>query len=126
MCANSLKYGVLSTYDQTWFLKREVEGEDYGRLYISNTITNVSTSPTLLRSVAYIINLVFNDHYAPFLKKPTVTVDDNNEDDKDDEPTPKEKDDEFKYKGNLLPKTTNVITRSKSQVLGSLNINVDI
>ncbi|RGB32831.1 hypothetical protein C1646_705904 [Rhizophagus diaphanus] len=36
MCANSLKYGVLSTYDQTWFLKREavkVEGEDHGRLY---------------------------------------------------------------------------------------------
>ncbi|CAG8638729.1 1344_t:CDS:2 [Funneliformis mosseae] len=33
MCTNSLRYGVLSTYDQTWFLKRgieKVEDEDYG------------------------------------------------------------------------------------------------
>ncbi|PKY48486.1 hypothetical protein RhiirA4_544646 [Rhizophagus irregularis] len=52
MCANSLKYGVLSTYDQTWFLKREVVNvgeEDHGRLYVSNTITSASTSPTLLK-----------------------------------------------------------------------------
>ncbi|PKC06590.1 hypothetical protein RhiirA5_377721 [Rhizophagus irregularis] len=35
MCANSLRYGVLSTYDQTWFLKRrvyKVEEENYGLL----------------------------------------------------------------------------------------------
>ncbi|CAI2176340.1 8285_t:CDS:2 [Funneliformis geosporum] len=24
------RYGVLSTYDQTWFLERGVTGEDYG------------------------------------------------------------------------------------------------
>ncbi|CAB4483445.1 unnamed protein product [Rhizophagus irregularis] len=128
MCANSLKYGVLSTYDQTLFLKREVvkvEGEDYGRLYISNTIMSASTSPTLLKSVAYIIDLASNDHYSPFLKKPTMTADDTNE---DDEPIPEKKDDsEFKYKGYLLPKGPNVITRNQSRrVLGSLDTNVDL
>ncbi|EXX70942.1 kinase-like domain-containing protein [Rhizophagus irregularis DAOM 181602=DAOM 197198] len=131
MCANSLKYGVLSTYDQTWFLKREVVNvgeEDHGRLYVSNTIMSVSTSPTLLKSVAYMIDLASNNHYAPFLKKPTMTVDDTNEDDKDDEPISEKKDDsEFKYKGYLLPKGPNVVTRSQSrQVLGSLDTNVDL
>ncbi|CAB5388973.1 unnamed protein product [Rhizophagus irregularis] len=130
MCANSLKYGVLSTYDQTWFLKREavkVEGEDHGRLYVSNTVTSTSTSPTLLKSVAYMIDLASNDHYAPFLKKPMMTAD-TNEDDKDDEFIPEKKDDsEFKYKGYLLPKGPNVVTRSQSrQVLGSLDTNVDL
>ncbi|PKK66347.1 hypothetical protein RhiirC2_868353 [Rhizophagus irregularis] len=120
MCANSLKYGVLSTYDQTWFLKREavkVEGEDH-----------TSTSPTLFKSVAYMIDLASNNHYAPFLKKPMMTVDDTNEDDKDDEPISEKKDDsEFKYKGYLLPKGPNVVTRSQSrQVLGSLDTNVDL
>ncbi|CAB4377277.1 unnamed protein product [Rhizophagus irregularis] len=131
MCANNLKYGVLSTYDQTWFLKREVvkvEGEDHGLLYVSNTIMSVSTSPTLLKSVAYMIDLASNNHYAPFLKKPMMTVDDTNEDDKDDEPISEKKDDsEFKYKGYLLPKGPNVVTRSQSrQVLGSLDTNVDL
>uniref|UniRef100_U9SQK0 Uncharacterized protein n=1 Tax=Rhizophagus irregularis (strain DAOM 181602 / DAOM 197198 / MUCL 43194) TaxID=747089 RepID=U9SQK0_RHIID len=119
ICANSLKYSVLSTYDQTWFLKREavkVEGEDH-----------TSTSPTLLKSVAYMIDLASNDHYAPFLKKPMMTAD-TNEDDKDDESIPEKKDDsEFKYKGYLLPKGPNVVTRSQSrQVLGSLDTNVDL
>ncbi|CAB4435754.1 unnamed protein product [Rhizophagus irregularis] len=123
-------YGVLSTYDQTWFLKREavkVEGEDHGQLYVSNTVTSTSTSPTLLKSVAYMIDLASNDHYAPFLKKPMMTAD-TNEDDKDDESIPEKKDDsEFKYKGYLLPKGPNVVTRSQSrQVLGSLDTNVDL
>ncbi|CAI2195665.1 6413_t:CDS:2, partial [Funneliformis geosporum] len=64
MCANSLRYGILSTYDQTWVLKmgvEKVEGKDYGWLHVSNTIMCASTNPTLLKSVAYIIDLASND-----------------------------------------------------------------
>ncbi|GBC12356.2 hypothetical protein GLOIN_2v1788144 [Rhizophagus irregularis DAOM 181602=DAOM 197198] len=68
-------YGVLSIYDQMWFLKRKVyrvEEENYGLLSISGFIKNTSTDPTLLRSIVYIINLASNDRYTPFLKKPTM------------------------------------------------------
>ncbi|GES87501.1 hypothetical protein GLOIN_2v1788144 [Rhizophagus clarus] len=124
MCANSLRYGVLSTYDQTWFLKREVykvEEEDYGLLSISGFIKNTSTDPTLLRSVAYIVNLASNDRYAPFLKKPTMIANDTNEGDEVDNES--SDDGDFKYKGNLHPREQNVLTRSKCrQALASSDI----
>jgi hypothetical protein len=103
----------------------KVEGDDHGWLHVSNTITSASTSPTLLKSAAYVIDLASNDHYAPFLNKPIMTADDTDEDNKD-EPIPKKKNDsEFKYKGYLHPKSPNVVTRSQSrQVLGSLDTNV--
>ncbi|CAB4399029.1 unnamed protein product [Rhizophagus irregularis] len=114
MCANSLRYGVLSTYDQTWFLKRrvyKVEEENYGLLSISGFIKNTSTDPTLLRSVAYIINLSSNDRYAPFLNKPIMITNDTNEGDEVDDESSDDTD--FKYKGNLPPREQNVLTRSK-------------
>lgn len=80
----------------------KVEEENYGLLSISGFINNTSTDPTLLRSVAYIINLVSNDRYAPFLKKPTMVANDTNEDDEVDNES--SDDGDFKYKGNLPPR----------------------
>ncbi|PKY50767.1 hypothetical protein RhiirA4_446532 [Rhizophagus irregularis] len=69
MCANRLCYGVLSTFDQTWFLKRGVIG-NHGWLQVSDVITNTSTDPTLLKSIAYIISIASNNCYSPFIEKP--------------------------------------------------------
>ncbi|CAG8831173.1 8272_t:CDS:2, partial [Cetraspora pellucida] len=93
-------YGILSTYNQTWFLERGVTGEDYGWLHVSDAITNSSINPTLLKSVAYIINLASIDRYAPFLEKPIMVADNANKDDDDcdDYFSEKKGDREFKYK----------------------------
>ncbi|CAB5215962.1 unnamed protein product [Rhizophagus irregularis] len=69
MCANRLCYGVLSTFDQTWFLKRGIIG-NHGWLQVSDVITNTSTEPTLLKSIAYIISIASNNCYSPFIEKP--------------------------------------------------------
>ncbi|CAG8838128.1 7696_t:CDS:2, partial [Gigaspora margarita] len=44
-------------------------------------ISNSSINPTLLKSIAYIINLVSIDCYTPFLEKPIIVA---NHADKDD------------------------------------------
>ncbi|GBC21673.2 hypothetical protein GLOIN_2v1763835 [Rhizophagus irregularis DAOM 181602=DAOM 197198] len=112
MCANKLRYGILSTYDQTWFFERGVVGEDHGWLHVSDAITNLSTDPTLLKSVAYVIDLASKSRYTPFLERPIMVSD--NVDEEPDSPDREQKDDsEFKYKGNLLPKSLNVATRSQ-------------
>ncbi|RGB29044.1 hypothetical protein C1646_767084 [Rhizophagus diaphanus] len=112
MCANKLRYGILSTYDQTWFFERGVVGEDHGWLHVSDAITNLSTDPTLLKSVAYVIDLASKGRYTPFLERPIMVAD--NVDEEPDSPGREQKgDSEFKYKGNLLPKSLNVATRSQ-------------
>ncbi|RIB21804.1 hypothetical protein C2G38_2175618 [Gigaspora rosea] len=94
-------YSILSTYNQTWFLERGVTGEDYGWLHVLDAITNTSINPTLLKSIAYIINLASIDHYAPFLEKSIMVADnaDKDDDDGDDSFSEKKGDREFKYKG---------------------------
>ncbi|CAB5364298.1 unnamed protein product [Rhizophagus irregularis] len=113
MCANKLIYGILSTYDQTWFLERGVVGEDHGWLHISDTITNSSTDPTLLKSVAYIIDLASKNRYAPFLEKP-IMIADNVDEESDSSDKEQIGDSDFKYRGNLFPKNSNVITRKQN------------
>nr|CAG8603795.1 510_t:CDS:2 [Entrophospora candida] len=93
MCANKLRYGVLSTFNQTWFLKRGVK-EDQGWLQTSDVITNTSTDPTLLKSVAY---------PAMFAVK-ELSSDTSDEEQKDD------KDLKYKGKKNTPSKGLNVIT----------------
>ncbi|CAG8802836.1 16208_t:CDS:2, partial [Dentiscutata erythropus] len=65
-----------------------------------NAITNSSINPTLLKSVAYIINLASIDYYAPFLEKPIMVADnaDKDDDDCNDSFFEKKGDREFKYK----------------------------
>ena len=55
---NSLKYGVLTTYAKTWFLKR-----DCSKLYVSPTFSFNNTDPTVFQSYAYIINLACSNHF---------------------------------------------------------------
>lgn len=115
----------MSTYDQTWFLERGVVGEDHGWLHISDTITNSSTDPTLLKSVAYIIDLASKNRYAPFLEKP-IMIADNVDEESDSSDKEQKGDSDFKYRGNLFPKNSNVITRKQNhQVLRSDN-NINI
>ncbi|CAG8487769.1 7762_t:CDS:2, partial [Ambispora gerdemannii] len=58
MCANELR-GVK---------------ENHGWLHVSDAITNTSTDPTLLKSVAYIIFVASNNRYSPFLEKPVMVA----------------------------------------------------
>ena len=47
---NNLRYGVLSTYDVSWF----INVSDNGKLYISSPIKFDDTNPSLLQSLAYL------------------------------------------------------------------------
>ncbi|CAJ0651089.1 14744_t:CDS:2 [Entrophospora sp. SA101] len=120
MCANKLCYGVLSTFNQTWFLKRGVK-EDQGWLQISDVITNTSTDPTLLKSVAYVIFTATSNRYSPFIEKPAMFAVKELSSDTSDEEQKDDKDLKYKGKNNTSSKGLNVITRSQSrQALGSL------
>jgi hypothetical protein len=69
LCKNNFySYGVLSTFDQTWFLKRGIR-KDQGWLQVSDVVTNTSTDPTLLKSIAYIIFIASNNGYSPFIER---------------------------------------------------------
>jgi hypothetical protein len=49
MGANELRYGVLTTYDSHWFLRRE-----HTELWISKTLPLQSESPPVLKAYAYL------------------------------------------------------------------------
>ncbi|KAK3822371.1 MAG: hypothetical protein J3R72DRAFT_459113 [Linnemannia gamsii] len=56
---NGFQYGVLSTYTQTWFIKRIAEhGDD---ILVSPTIRFDRTNPTLLRCYMWLIRTAGND-----------------------------------------------------------------
>ncbi|PKY50389.1 hypothetical protein RhiirA4_545927 [Rhizophagus irregularis] len=59
MIENKMKYGVLSTYNDHWFIKRECD-----ILFISENIKYNSTHPSVLKSYAYLIKLAKNDTYS--------------------------------------------------------------
>ncbi|RIA91692.1 hypothetical protein C1645_821721 [Glomus cerebriforme] len=63
MVENKTKYGVLSTYNDHWFVKREC-----GILYISETVKYSLTHPSVLKSYAYLVELAKNDTYSSDLK----------------------------------------------------------
>ena len=58
-----LRYGVLSTYDRSWFLYRPTE--DPGCLKFSDCIGRASSNPTLFRCIAYILSLAVQGHECP-------------------------------------------------------------
>jgi hypothetical protein len=64
MAHNKRRFGVLSTYDKTWFVRRGYN--DPGALYISDAVNQADSSPTLLRCFAYIMLLARQDCYCPY------------------------------------------------------------
>ncbi|CAG8676250.1 11415_t:CDS:1, partial [Paraglomus brasilianum] len=98
MACNSLHYGVLSNYDDTWFLHRP-ENEST-TLYISRVVHPASRCPTLRQCVYYISRLALNDvvgtrldpdpdsriSIGPDTQEESVTSGDDNSDDSDYDP----------------------------------------
>ncbi|GBC06342.1 hypothetical protein RclHR1_06780006 [Rhizophagus clarus] len=64
MSENQLQYGVLSTYDKHWFVKR-----DHQDLYITEPLLLGSTSPTVLEAYAFLGQLAKD---CPFSKHPNI------------------------------------------------------
>ncbi|PKK56961.1 hypothetical protein RhiirC2_798947 [Rhizophagus irregularis] len=62
MSENQLQYGILSTYDEHWFIRR-----DHQELYITEPLG--STSPTVLKAYAFFAQLAKN---CPFSKHPNI------------------------------------------------------
>ncbi|RGB32202.1 hypothetical protein C1646_763186 [Rhizophagus diaphanus] len=57
---NKMKYSVLSTYNDHWFIKRK-----YDILFISEAVKYNSIHPSVLKSYTYLIELAKNDTYSP-------------------------------------------------------------
>ncbi|KAG0277030.1 hypothetical protein BGZ95_006653 [Linnemannia exigua] len=60
LCNNSLRYGILTTYDDTWFMRRDV-----GKLWISPSIRHDNFGPTLLQCYKYFMELPDQDYTSP-------------------------------------------------------------
>ncbi|KAF9982498.1 hypothetical protein BGZ65_002801 [Modicella reniformis] len=58
LSANSRKYGVVTTYNDTWFMKRQ--GSE---VFISSVIKRGHEDPTLIRCYAYLLNLAKDDAF---------------------------------------------------------------
>ncbi|CAG8575175.1 1118_t:CDS:1 [Funneliformis mosseae] len=61
MSKTQLQYGVLSTYQHHWFLRRPADEPSV--LYISNTLLIQSQSPPVLKTYAYIVQVLCADSY---------------------------------------------------------------
>ncbi|GBC09904.1 hypothetical protein RclHR1_00920022 [Rhizophagus clarus] len=66
MGGNELRYGILSTYDNHWFLRRE-----HAKLWISKTLSLQSESPPVLKAYAYLTRRAKENPKSP---KPQVLV----------------------------------------------------
>ncbi|POG82278.1 kinase-like domain-containing protein [Rhizophagus irregularis DAOM 181602=DAOM 197198] len=66
MGGNELRYGILSTYDNHWFLRRE-----HAKLWISKTLPLQSASPPVLKAYAYLTRRAKENPKSP---KPQVVV----------------------------------------------------
>ncbi|CAJ0912046.1 2564_t:CDS:2, partial [Entrophospora sp. SA101] len=101
MAANHLQYGVLATYDQTWFLKQSYDEENLGKLYISPSIGFNLKQPTIIKAYLYVQHLAEQSQYcpspppSPLLSLPPSSSSDENEssgnDDTDYQPGRKRK-----------------------------------
>jgi hypothetical protein len=60
LCVNRLRYGVLTTYNQTWLLKRLGNG-----LEVSRVINTDDQDPSVLRSLSYILKLALEHASEP-------------------------------------------------------------
>ena len=81
---NELQYGVLSTYEVTWFLRRPPDNT--GQLCISKAVTSTAVNPTLFQCFAYIMSLARHNSNAPSppASPPPPKDDDEPPDGKDD------------------------------------------
>ena len=66
MDGNGLRYGILSTYDNHWFLRRE-----HSDLWISETLSLQSESPPVLKAYAYLARRAKENPNSP---KPQILV----------------------------------------------------
>jgi len=66
MGGNELRYGILTTYDNHWFLRRE-----HAKLWISKTLSLQSESPPVLKAYAYLTRRAKENPNSP---KPQVLV----------------------------------------------------
>jgi hypothetical protein len=66
MRGNELRYGILTTYDNHWFLRQE-----YAELWISKTLPLQSESPPVLKAYAYLTRRAKENPKSP---KPQVVV----------------------------------------------------
>ena len=69
MSQNGLQYGVLSTYESTWFLCRLKDGPR--NLLISEVVKDTGTNPFLFRCFAFIMSLARNDRASPIPVSPS-------------------------------------------------------
>ncbi|RGB25125.1 hypothetical protein C1646_772170 [Rhizophagus diaphanus] len=60
MGVNELRYGILTTYDDHWFLRRE-----HTELWISKTLPLQSESPPVLKAYAYLARLAEENPHSP-------------------------------------------------------------
>lgn len=60
MGENELRYGILTTYNNHWFLRRE-----HTELWISKTLPLQSKSPSVLEAYAYLVQQAKENHQSP-------------------------------------------------------------
>jgi len=82
---NKCRYGILSTYDRTWFLLRPKN--DPATLFISDVVKREDKRPTLLRCFAYIMSLARQDSDCPSYPPlpPQILGDSESPEERDDE-----------------------------------------
>jgi len=80
MASNRLRYGVLTTYHQHWFLRRQ-EGSKI--LSISKTLNLQSDNPTVLKAYAYLAKQAKEQH---FCEHPDVMIGSPNENSQSEPP----------------------------------------
>lgn len=71
---NKLQYGVFSTYERTWFLRRPQDNP--GKLFISEAVMNTATNPTLLQCLVYIMSLARHNPNSSSPASPSPPADD--------------------------------------------------
>jgi predicted Ser/Thr protein kinase len=73
MKESQLQYGVLSTYQHHWFLRRPADEPSV--LYISKTLPIQSQSPPVLKTYAYMVQVLCADSFS---RNPVITTDKRN------------------------------------------------
>jgi predicted Ser/Thr protein kinase len=63
MSENECQYGILTTYDHHWFLRRPLDNPK--KLWISEALPLQSTSPPVLKTYAYVVYQLCKDFYSP-------------------------------------------------------------
>lgn len=71
---NKLQYGVFSTYERIWFLRRPQDNP--GKLFISEAVMNTATNPTLLQCLVYIMSLARHNPNSSSPASPSPPADD--------------------------------------------------